>query len=724
LHIFGRRKGTLTLFILLSFLASVLFTIQQTPSYEARESIEIQSLNENFLNMKNVSPTVNEGGPTAPGYDVEVQTQAKLLQSESLLDRVATKLDLEKRMFPEQVSGRSSSWRTVFSLSNTTQVPTREQILSLVANNLKVSIDPNTRLAEIRYDSSDPELAADFLNTLTAEFIQQNRESRSKAGQQTGEWLTQQTVDVRVKLKNSEDELQKYARASGLLFTSENNNVAEEKLHQLQTELSKAQEDRVLSQSKYELASKASPETLPEVLDDATRKDYELRLTDLRRQLADLSSSLTPAHPAVKKVQAQIAALQQAIEQEHTNVVQRLQNEYESALRREHLLAASYAIQTTVVSDQAGKMTQYNILKNEVDTDRQLYDSMLQNVQTASMTSALGASSIRIVDPAVPPQRPYRPIFILNAALGLFAGAFIGIAFVIIQERADRTIRGPGDASVYLDVQELGAILSVQAAEKQLFPYYRTSIVEKKTDAPLQVELVTSTQAHSVLADSFRAIVTSILSSGDGTDRPRLIVVTSAGPEEGKTTVASNLALALSEINGTGQTQSVLLIDGDLRRPRLHTIFAVPNRWGLGDLLEGKAPPDGFEEIVLKTGFRNLFLLPSGSASATPPGLLQSPGALQFLNRMRTRFHTVIIDTPPMLYVPDARILGRLADGVVLVVRSARTMREAALAAKDRLANDGTRVLGTILNRWDPQGTDDQTGGYASQYHYHHSEGK
>jgi len=334
---------------------------------------------------------------------------------------------------------------------------------------------------------------------------------------------------------------------------------------------------------------------------------------------------------------------------------------------------------------------------------------MLQNVQEASMTSALRASNIRVVDSAEPPTLPYKPNVILNSVLGLLAGTFFGIVFAVAQERADRTIHGPGDTTIYLDVPELGAIPSVRAGTGRVFGYLQNGkqLENKKSQSggPWQVELITSNKKLSPLADAFRATLTSILYSGENGNRPRIIVITSANPGEGKTTVASNLALALAEIGPSVLRQSVLLIDGDLRRPRLHDIFGVSNKWGLSDLLEGKTPPDGSEGTVFKTGFRNLFLLPSGSPASNISGLLHSPRAVGFFNRVRKEFHTVIIDAPPMLNLPDARVLGRLADGVVLVVRSADTMWYAAVAAKQRLTEDGTRVLGTILNQWDPTKT-------------------
>jgi polysaccharide biosynthesis transport protein len=718
-QILRRRKGTLILIIFLGLLTSLLLTLPQTPIYQARGSIEVQNLNQNFLNMRNVSPTADEGGSSMPGSDL--QTQAKILQSESLLDRVAAKLDLGKKLFPADGSGRLSAWRKAVGLSQGNKASTREKILTLLSKNLKISNEPNTRLVEIRYDSADPQLAADIVNTLTAEFVQQNIESHWKTTQQTGEWLTRQMQDVRIKLEKSDDELQSYAQISGLLFTSEKDNVAEEKLRQLQEELSKAQADRVTSQSKYELASTAAPESLPEVLDDATLKDYQIKLTDLRRQLAEISSSLTPAHPAVKKVQAQVTTLELALDKERTNIIQRIRNEFGSAQRREQMLAANYASQGRLMSEQAAKVTHYNILKREVDTNRQLYDSMLQNVQQAGMTSALSASNIRMVDSAEPPTRPYKPNFVLNSALGLLAGAFFGIAFVVVQERADRSIQGPGDTALYLDVPELGAIPSAKAVRGLLPSYYQNGKVleSKKSEngKPWQVELVTSNREPSILGDAFRATLTSILYSGENGDRPRIIVITSANPEEGKTTVACNLALVLAEIGPSVLMKSVLLIDGDLRRPRLHEIFGVPNRWGLADLLEGKTPPNGCEGMVFKTAYRNLSLLPTGSSIVNVSALLHSPRAVAFLSRMREEFHTVIIDAPPMLNMPDARVFGRLADGVVLVVRSAQTMRDAAVAANQRLTDDGTRVLGTILNQWDPRKTNHYSYGYGYKHY-------
>ncbi|MGA2726079.1 MAG: polysaccharide biosynthesis tyrosine autokinase [Terracidiphilus sp.] len=717
-HMLRRRKGTLVLIACLGLLGAVLLTLPQTPIYQARTTIEIQNLNENFLNMRDLSQTANEGG--ANPLETDLQTQVNILQSESVLGQVIAKLDLGTKLAAEKDKGRLSAWRKALHLPEPKPASTVEDILPVVARNLKVRMQANTRLVEILYDSTDPLLAADIANTLTAEFIRLNLESRWQTTQRTGEWLTAQMEDVRIKLEKSEQQLQDYARSAGLLFTSEKDNVADEKLRQLQQELSRAQADRVTTQSKYELATTTSTDSLPEVLDDPTLKDYQVKLTDLRRQLAELSATLTPSHPSVKKIQAQVTSLEAARETERANVTRRIQNEFESAQRREKLLAASYDAQARVMTEQSAKVTHYDILKREVDNNRQLYDSMLQHVKEAGIASALHASNVRVVDPARPPARPYKPNLLLNSMLGLFAGGFLGIVFIVLRQRSDRSIQAPGEASLYLDVPELGVIPSANAERSRSFAYYRqargaeTRKTEKE-NLKSPVELVTWQKRPSALADSFRSTLASILYAGENGNRPRVIALTSAGPREGKTTVASNLALALAEIG-----RRVLLIDGDLRKPRLHEIFNVSNAWGLSDLLDGTKPPEGSETMVVGTSYRDLYVLPAGSVASSISNLLHSPRVAELLQRMRQEFDMVIIDTPPMLQLPDARVLGRLADAVILVVRSARTTKETAAAASQRLADDGTRVLGTVLNEWDPRKASNAGYDYGYRpYHYH-----
>ena len=737
-----RHKATVLAAAFLGALAGLLFSLPQTPIYQGRTTLEIETFNENYLNLREVSPTT---ATSRYATEFDIATQVKILESESLLAKVVEKLKLHERPEFAYRAGRLSAWRKALGLPLASQVPPLERAIESASQNFHVEPSRKTRIVEIFSDWPDPRLAADFANTLAETFIENNLEARWKSARRSGEWLTRQLGELRVKLEKSEERLQSYARASGLLFTSEKNSVAEEKLRQLQAELSRAQADRISTQSRFELTRGGQPGALPDILDNGSLRGYQARLTDLRRELAQINSIFTPAHHKFRGVRAQIEEIEKAIETERSNVLERIRNEYETVLRRERLLQQDYAAQARRVSQQRGKSIQYNIYEREVETSRQIYDNLLQRVKEAGVAAAMRASNIRVVDPAKAPRRPHKPNHALNSALGLLGGIFLGVAFVFVSERADRTLRQPGDSPNYLRVPELGIIPagvpdSLQrskggrklAAGKRRKSRPSSSILIEAGatgpngdeagggGAPETVELTVWQQKPTLVAESFRAALTSILFTGQNGAHPRLLVITSPSPGEGKTTVVSNLAICLAEIN-----RKVLLIDGDMRKPRVHKVFGVPNQWGLSDLLRGTGSLDQgvpLEEFAVKTQVPGLYVLPSGSPAHSIPNLLHSPRTSELLRRARQEFDSVLIDTPPMMQISDARVLGQMADAVILVLRAGQTTRGTAKAASDRFLEDGTRLLGTILNSWDPK-----TNGYGyydsyRYYDYYHSD--
>jgi capsular exopolysaccharide synthesis family protein len=276
-------------------------------------------------------------------------------------------------------------------------------------------------------------------------------------------------------------------------------------------------------------------------------------------------------------------------------------------------------------------------------------------------------------------------------------------------ERADRTIQEPGETAFFLNIPELGIIPSesagtrvrVRIANKKLSDAIERATVKEAGPSMSRerIELATWQQRPSMVAESFRATLVSILFSGTNGNRPRVMAVSSSGPGEGKSTVVSNLGIAVAEVN-----QRTLVIDADLRKPRLHEIFNLSNDRGLSDLLRSKEPltfiPEG---VIQETGIPELYILTSGSKTAAATSLLYSTRMPELLRTLRTEFETIFIDTPPMLQIPDARVLGRMVDRVIMVVRAGKTTRDAAQAAHQRFAEDGTRLLGTILNDWNPK---------------------
>jgi capsular exopolysaccharide synthesis family protein len=430
-------------------------------------------------------------------------------------------------------------------------------------------------------------------------------------------------------------------------------------------------------------------------------------MTELQRQYAELSATLTPEHYKVQRVQAQITELQFNMLQERSNIQRRIGNEYSAALRREKLLSQADAEQEKVVADQSSKAIHYDTLKREVDSTRQIYEAMLQRVKQAGLATAMRASNVLVVDPAKPPLLPYRPSIPINSAIGLFGGVFLGFGFVLLRERVDRRISAPGDSQTYLELPELGVIpLDEAVISRQIgngSQAHRSPALHpggaSRTPLGDCPELATWKRKPSLVAECARTTLTSILLPTQDGDRPQVVVLTSPCPGDGKTTVACNLSIAMTEIG-----RKVLMIDGDLRKPRLHKVFSVANSWGLSDVLWAETPIETvpISHLVSETEVSGLCLLPAGSCGGTPTNLFYSPRMTRLLKRLRKEFDMIMIDAPPMIHLADARVLGRLADGVILVVRAGQTTTESALFASQRFAEDGTRVMGTVLNSWDP----------------------
>jgi polysaccharide biosynthesis transport protein len=703
-RILRRHKGTWLIFAFVGASIGFLITLPQTRIYQARTSVEIVGMNDNFLNFKQVTP-VAETGTTSESSDI--QTQIKILQSESLLDRVVEKLNHSTATDFED--NKISAWRRALSLPQRPAVKARASVLAQASKSLKVRAAGQTRIIEMTVDSADPHVAADFANTLANEFIEQNLESRWKSTEKTSDWLARQLEDMRTKLERSEDALQAYARNSGLIFTDEKTSVSEDKLKQLQVELSAATADRIAKQSRYEMAQNSPPEALPDIINDTALQATHEKITDLQLQIAQLRATFTPEFKTVKRGEAELATLQAAFDADRSAILTRIRNEYEEASRKEKLLSAAYNAQTSQVTGEGEKSIQYNILKREADSNRQLYDAMLQQLKESTIASAMRASNVRVVDPAKVPKNPYKPNASQSAGLGLLTGIFLGATFIVMRERADRTIQKPGDTSIYLNLPELGIIPSGK------YPGLRNPLAAVQGPGKFsdQVELVTWKQKPSAVAESFRSTLISILFANEVENKPKVLVLTSAGPGEGKSTVTSNLGIAIAEVG-----QRVLLIDADMRRPRQHEIFAMGNERGLSSILRERTELNGDKSLaglIRESEVPGLFVLTSGPGTSAATNLLYGSHMPELLKYVRNEFDVVLIDTPPMLQIPDARVVGRLADRVIMIVRSGRTTRDAAQAARHRFDEDGTLVMGTILNDWNPKHSPD---GYYGYYNY------
>ena len=687
-----RYKFVILAFVAMGALGGLILSFLQTPMYRAHTSLEVEDLNENFQNLKDSDPTAQI--PSAESY---FQSQVKILQSREMIELVIDKLNLMERTAPHKHFWSGWIHRNAAEPNPALQ---REQAVDSIQKSLTVQAWGESRTAEIYYDSPDPKLASDVANTLVQTFIDESREIRWNSTQNTAEWLTGHLRELQKNLDGSEAKLQEFARSTGIMLTSDKqdvagHNISEDKLKQIQDELSRAQGDRTQKEADYETIKNMPVESLSPTLNNPTLQNYLVKMGDLKSQLANLSATYTPEHYKVLQVQAQIADLQKSIDAERAGILRHTQEDFQAAKRREDMLTAAYTEQAKTVSDMAGKTIQYQNLQHEVDTNRELYDALLLRIKQAGLAAAMRSSNVVVVDQAKPPVLPYRPNFPMNTALGLVTGLFVGVGFVLMRDRFNQNIESPGLSQTYLRIPELGVIPAARLASRR-FAWFPAS-----TRVPLQLkgsEQNGASKEHATLAEAYRATLTSILLPTLHGEGPRVLVLTSPDAGAGKTTVTSNLGMATAEIG-----RRVLLIDADLRRPRLHRLFEIPNSFGLTDILRITTPLEDIpvNQLVRQTKIPGLFLVPSGPTTDGLTSLLYSPRLTEFLQRVAKEFDLVLIDAPPMLHFADARVLGRHSDGVILVLRSGQTKRDAAMLARQRFDEDGTSVLGTILNSWD-----------------------
>jgi succinoglycan biosynthesis transport protein ExoP len=688
-HAISKRKFVLAALGLAGLGIGIAVTLLQAPMYRASTSIEIQDAKQDNIAAKILNPQPDS---TAEDSLTNIQTQIKILQSHSLIDRALDKAQIVSLADLDRRPAETPPWLKLFPAS--AEEGTRDSLVEKVAKDLKVSAVSQTRIVEISYQATDPGLAARFANAIASEFIEQNLQARGQMNRKTSDWLVSQLDEMRDKLQHSEDALQAYAREKGLIYTGDKQNISEGKLRELQTELSRAQADRVDKQSRSEIARNASPESVPEVLNDANLRAMENNLTGLREQEAQMRVTFKPDYANAKRLHAEIESLQSAIESKRTMIISRLENELDESKRREQLLGAAYALQTRLVTDDSQKSIQYDMLKHEVDTNRQIYGVMLQRVKESGIASALSATNVRVVDPAKAPLHPYKPNLPMNAAASLLCGLILGVAVIVIQSKADGTVQEPGDAGMLLGIPELGVIPAAGAALSQA-SRVQTLFSSTKEAENRSLPVISSLYGSLKVADSFRGVLASILFAG-ARERQRVLVITSASPGEGKTTVTSNLAATLANMG-----RKVLLIDGDIRSPRLHGIFGLENSTGLTTTLKQIALQDANTgTFIRETAVPNLQVLTSGPAVQAGADLLFSASMPTLIARYRDAYDMVLIDTPPMLIMPDARVLARAADAVVLVARAGQTTRSAIQAAYHRFVEDRTPVLGVVLNNW------------------------
>lgn len=707
LRILKKHRGVIIASVVIMLGLVTIATFRMTPLYEASARIAISK--EDSADNLRLNQSSNDVDWNYD-YNVELDTQAKILQSDTLALKVIDDLQLEKN---KSFGGTPAT--TTDKALKTVNVDTKKdsEALDRWHGALAVNKIPRTRMIEIKFTSPDPKLAAQVVNTLASAYVENNFKARYESTMQASEWLQRQLADLQLKVETSQAALVKYERENGIVGIDEKSNTITSKLDQLNHDLTAAEDDRVQKEANYQLVNSGDLDAIPELSQNGLIQRFREEEGQLQKQLADVSTQFGPSYPKVLELQNQIKQIEQSIKNETARIASRKHSEYEASVSREKMLRAAFEAQKQQANQLNEKAISYNQLKHDADSNRQLYDELQQKLKEAGITSGLKSSNVRVVDVARAPMIPSKPNVPHNLAMGFLLGLVGGVALAFVLESLDNTVRTPEQVETLSGLPSLGMIpLSLDISttrNKKKLPASSALTTQAQTDLrKTTVALLSHARPKSEVAESYRALRTSILLSSIGA-APKIIMVTSALPQEGKTTTSINTAIVLAQKGG-----KVLLVDGDMRRPTIHQTFKLRNRTGLSTVLTGSNSPDDL--IVTSSILPNLFVLPAGPPPPHPAELLDSNVMRALLDKWRQEYDHVIIDTPPVLSVTDGVLLSAQMDTVLLVVRSAQTSKDAMRRSRDVLAQVNARVMGVVVNAIDLQSPDAYYYYYGSNY--------
>ena len=684
LQILYKRRYIATTAFLVFFLSVALHTFTAVRIYEGTVQLLIERENPNVVAFQEV---LDQSELTDDYYE----TQYRILQSRGLARRVIETLDLwEHPQFNPQprLTIRGIVMTPVNVVARWFQPPrpiepgaaeTRAQsrVVDRFLDDTTVAAVRYSRLVDVAFRSPDPGFTARVANVLAESYIRQSIELRSTTTREASDFLTEQLAEQRARLEESELALQAYRERTDSVSLEERQNVVVQRLADLNSALTRANTTRIQKEAAYDQVrgiqeNPAAIDEVPLILSNPFVQQQKTELAQLERQRAQLSEKLGPNHPDMVEIGLAIQNAEVRIQAEATQIVQAMRSEYEAALAEERSLSATLnqQKQEAQVLNRAG--IQYGVLQRDATANRQMFESLLQRTQETGVSEELVAGNIRVVDAAETPTGPVSPNVFNNLLLALLGGLTLAVGLVFGFEYADDRIKSPDEVKRYLGLPFLGMV---------------PALFGKTVRSPL-----ISNGASSMFSESFRSIRTNVLFSSTD-DGGHMVVVTSSAPGEGKTIVSSNLAVALAQAG-----HRVLLVDCDMRKPRVHDIFSCEAAPGLSNLLVGNSPAS---EAIRESSTPGLWLMPAGTHPPNPAELLGSKRFRDFTAFLLQHFDWILLDTPPVMAVTDASIVASMSSGVLFVVGAEMTSRRIAQRALEQIELGQAKFLGVVLNRVD-----------------------
>ncbi len=681
LWILRRHGWKIAGFVVAVVVATLIVSLRLTPIYESTTTVDVdRQMPTGVLGPEAMQNATNDA-------DQFLATQVKLIQSDSVLRPVVDKYrlrDVEKDALEEAID----------------QSPTSIEA-PVVLKHLKVTRPPNTYLLLISYRSANRQLAADVANEIALSYLAHTYRIRYKATAGLSEFMERQLEELHAKMEKSSGALVQFERELNVINPEEKTNITSARLLQLNTEYTNAQADRVKKEAAYASVKDGTLAAAQVSTQGEALKKLTESLNDAEQKFAEAKNHWGLNHPEFKKAQSRVQELETQVASTRASIAQRVEIEYHESANREKMLEAAVQETKAEFDRLNSRSFEYQTLKREAEGDKKLYEELIRKIKEAGINASFQNSMIRVADPARPGLKPVFPITWLNVLLAFLFAAFFGVGAAVLNDVLDNTIRDPDQVARWLNTDVIGSLPAVKDWRRRLSPIHHAAGTRNhiaKIPASNATALVhvngksvadPSEQALSNYEEAIRTLRNSILLT-DFDRRLRSVLLTSASPSEGKSTVAAHLAATHAS-----QHKRTLLIDGDLRRPSVHRLFQVPNTIGLSNVLMKEL--SWLDAVVVMDEPNGLHILPAGPSTRRASDLI-GMGLAELIEEATREYDLVVLDAPPLLGFAEPLQMATAVDGVIVVARAGDTSRKALSSVITTLARLRANLVGVVLN--------------------------
>lgn len=663
-----RRHGWRMLgFVAFVVLATLMVSLRLTPIYESTVTIDIDRRMPTGVLGQDATQAMNNDA------DQYLATQIKLIQSDSVLRPVVDRFrlrEVEKDAFEKAADDSATSLEA-----------------PIILKPLRVTRPPNTYILQISYRSANRQLAADVANSIAQSYLQHSYTIRYKATASLSEFMERQLEELKAKMEKSSQALVQFERDLGVVNPDEKTNIVSARLLQLNNEYTSAQGDRVRRQAAYEAVGDDSLAAAQVSSQGDALKKLGESLNDAREKFAEVRSHYGANHPEYRKAEVRVNEIEAQIEEARANVVTRAREEFDEARNREGMLETAVKETKAEFDGLNSRSFEYQTLKHEAESDKGLYEELVRKIKEAGINASFQNSSIRVADPARPGLKPVFPKIWLNLLLAFLLAALLAVGTAVTGDILDNTVRDPDQVARLMSTEVIGSLPAVKDWRRRTAP-----ALAGPTMAAMHVKESANGRGYQSLStyeEAIRTLRNSILLT-DFDRRLRSVLMTSASPSEGKSTVAAHLAATHA-----GQGKKTLLIDGDLRRPSVHRLYQVPNSVGLSNVLMQQI--FWRDAVVRLPDPAGLDILPAGPATRRASDLIGTSLA-ELIDEAAREYDLVVLDAPPLLGFAEPLQMASIVDGVIVVARAGDTSRTALASVVHTLARLRANLLGVVLN--------------------------